>query len=161
MKDSDRHHLRGRMRRVTKKRRNAQQTGMEGVYRVAAELTSRGFIVSPTSRSAKGADLLVTNSKCSQAFTVQVKANWLAPAYWLTGPNAISYRSHIVVLVNLLEEGGSGEPRPPFYVVPGRIAKRLTRSRRAKTGKRIVFYSIYRSEVAAFRDGWRIFGNPG
>jgi len=33
-----------------------QMTGMLGVYLVAAELSKRGFIVSPTSRSAAGAE---------------------------------------------------------------------------------------------------------
>jgi hypothetical protein len=33
-------------------------TGMRGVYLVAAELSRLGFVVSPTSRSAVGADLL-------------------------------------------------------------------------------------------------------
>ena len=37
----------------------SQLSGMRGVYLVAAELVARGFIVSVTSRSAAGADLLV------------------------------------------------------------------------------------------------------
>ena len=40
-------------------------TGMTGVYLTAAELSKRGFIVSPTSRGAEGADLLVTGSRMS------------------------------------------------------------------------------------------------
>jgi hypothetical protein len=43
-----------------------QMTGMRGVYLVAAELTRLGFIVSPTSRSARGADLLVTDQECQK-----------------------------------------------------------------------------------------------
>ena len=39
-------------------------TGMIGVYLTAAELSKRGFIVSPTSRGAEGADLLVTDQEC-------------------------------------------------------------------------------------------------
>jgi hypothetical protein len=50
-----------------------QMTGMRGVYLVAAELTRLGFIVSPTSRSARGADLLVTDQECQKAWSVQVK----------------------------------------------------------------------------------------
>jgi len=38
-----------------------QLTGMRGVYLAAAEIAARGMIVSPTSRSAAGADLLVTD----------------------------------------------------------------------------------------------------
>ena len=36
-----------------------QLSGMRGVYLVAAELVGHGFVVSVTSRSAAGADLLV------------------------------------------------------------------------------------------------------
>jgi hypothetical protein len=39
-----------------------------GVYLVAAELSYRGFIVSPTSRSAIGADLLVTDQECKRTW---------------------------------------------------------------------------------------------
>ncbi len=44
-----------------------QMTGMFGVYLTAAELTARGLIASPTSRSAIGADLLVTDQRCKKA----------------------------------------------------------------------------------------------
>jgi len=47
-----------------------QQTGMRAVYLVAAELVGRGLIVSPTSRNAFGADLLVTNDR------VVARRNW-------------------------------------------------------------------------------------
>lgn len=59
------------------------QTGMQGVYLVAAELTYRGFIVSITSRNAFGADLLVTDQQCRQAWSVQVKTNHQAMSFWL------------------------------------------------------------------------------
>jgi hypothetical protein len=47
-----------------------QLTGMTGVYLAAAELSHLGFIVSPTSRSARGADLLVTDQGCRKAWSV-------------------------------------------------------------------------------------------
>ena len=47
-----------------------QQSGMRGVYLVAAELVARGFIVSVTSRGAAGADLLVTDHTCARAWSV-------------------------------------------------------------------------------------------
>jgi len=40
---------------------NKQLTGMRGVYLVAAELSGRGFIASPTARSAREADILCTD----------------------------------------------------------------------------------------------------
>ncbi len=66
----------------------SQLSGMRGVYLVAAELVARGFIVSVTSRSAAGADLLVTDEACAQAWSVQVKANANSGTYWLLGPKA-------------------------------------------------------------------------
>ncbi|MBA7572724.1 hypothetical protein ES708_14510 [subsurface metagenome] len=48
---------------------------MRGVYLVAAELAQRGFIASPTSRSARGADILVADQNCKHACSLQVKTN--------------------------------------------------------------------------------------
>jgi hypothetical protein len=62
-----------------------QQTGMRAVYLVAAELVGCGLIVSPTSRNAFGADLLVTNESCTRAYSVQVKANSRPAPKWLLG----------------------------------------------------------------------------
>jgi len=81
----------------------AQLTGMLGVYLTAAELTNRGFIVSPTSRSAIGADLLVTDQRCRMAWSVQVKTQRQAANFWLVGNQAHKIQSptHIYVFVNL------------------------------------------------------------
>jgi hypothetical protein len=45
-----------------------QRTGMRAVFQVAAELAARGLIVSPTSLSAFGADLLVTDEAVARRF---------------------------------------------------------------------------------------------
>ena len=49
------------------------QIGMLGVHLAAAEFIRRGFIVAPTSRGAFGADLLVTDTMCQKAWSIQVK----------------------------------------------------------------------------------------
>ncbi len=66
-----------------------QQTGMRGVFLVAAELTAHGFMALPTSRSAFGTDMLVTDQGCLRAFSVQVKTNAGHSSFWLSG---IGYR---------------------------------------------------------------------
>jgi hypothetical protein len=78
-------------------KRHPHMTGMLGVYLVAAELSKLGFIVSPTSRSAAGADLLVTDQECQKAWSVQVKTNRKAISYWLVGERArhIKSDSHV------------------------------------------------------------------
>ena len=78
-------------------------TGMLGVYLTAAELTKLGFIVSPTSRSAIGADLLVTDRFCRKAWSVQVKTNRKAANFWLLNQHVakLCCESHIYVFVNI------------------------------------------------------------
>ena len=57
-----------------------------GVFLVAAELCKLGFNVTPTSRNMAGADLLITDDRCRNTWTIQVKvtdtthtaAAWLA-----------------------------------------------------------------------------------
>ncbi len=94
-----------------------QMTGMLGVYLVAAELTRRDFIVSPTSRSAAGADLLVTDHEYRKAWSVQVKTNKKRANFWLVGPNASRFKSdsHMYVFVNI----GAGD-RAEYLVVPSK-----------------------------------------
>src|SRR5439155_25614959 len=60
-----------------------QLTGMRGVYLVAPELSRRGFIASPTSRSAIGADILATDQACRRTYSVQVKTNAKTFGFWL------------------------------------------------------------------------------
>jgi hypothetical protein len=98
---------------------NKQLTGMRGVYLVAAEMSGRGFIASPTSRSARGADILCTDSECKGAFSVQVKTKSTRASYWLLSRD---YRrfvsdSHIYVFVSIKEGGVPTE----FFIVPSTV----------------------------------------
>lgn len=68
---------------------------MRGVYLVAAELSRLGFIASPTSRSARGADILATDQACARAFSVQVKTNAKNAGFWLVGKHVTVSASHV------------------------------------------------------------------
>src|ERR1041385_806783 len=89
-----------------------QLSGMRGVYLAAAELVGQNFIVSVTSRSAAGADLLVTTPDVRKAWSVQVKAT-IKPtvggvaAYWLLGREAkrLTARSHVYVFISVRRDG--------------------------------------------------------
>jgi hypothetical protein len=103
-----------------------QTTGMRGVYLVASELAKRGFIASPTSRSAFGADLLVTDHVCKRTYSVQVKTNGRTFNFWLIGKKAkqtVSH-SHVYVLVNVRNTVRNGETIE-YFVVP---SKQLSRT---------------------------------
>lgn len=128
---------------------------MRGVYLVAAELARQGFIVSPTSRSAAGADLLVTNQDCSKAFSVQVKTNAASFSFFLLGKHArkIKARSHIYILVNIKSK------ETEFYVVPSTFIAIAAKKGR-KTRKWDAGYFLRRDKLGKFRDRWKAFGDP-
>lgn len=126
---------------------------MQGVYLVAAELAARGLVVSPTSRSAVGADLLVTDEHCRNAYSVQVKTNAKPASFWLVGAKALtlSSSSHIYVLVNIQPKTGAHE----FYVVPStELAKNVLVQERPSSA----WYSFSRKLALPYRDKWALLG---
>lgn len=127
---------------------------MRGVYLVASELARLGFIVSPTSRSAVGADLLVTNQSCKKAFSVQVKTNSTTFNFWLTGHKVkeTSSESHIYVLVNIKNTKRDGE-QIEYYIVPSKVL-----TRRATHGEK--WPSIFRDKIVEYKSKWSVFGSP-
>lgn len=130
-----------------------QQTGMRGVFLVAAELAARGLVVSTTSRNAMGADLLVADAECENAFSVQVKTNAKPASFWLVGEKAqrVVSRSHCYVLVNLRPSDGRHE----YFVVPSRIvAKKTEVFRRARS----TWYGLKKRDVEKYREAWGVFG---
>lgn len=132
-----------------------QLTGMRGVYLVAAELSRLGFIVSTTSRSSLGADLLVTDQSCKHAFSVQVKTNAITFSFWLLNKNAkeLVSPSHIYVLVNLRRGGDEVE----YFVVPSKvIAEKMYIQRRNNT----TWYSFDIGDAEPFRNKWEVFSSP-
>src|SRR5262245_413243 len=95
---------------------NKQVTGMRGIYLVAAELSKHSFIASPTSRSARAADILATDAECKRAFSVQVKTKSTRASYWLLHRDDKRFvsDSHIYVFVSIKEDGVPTE----FFIIP-------------------------------------------
>tara|TARA_R100000687_G_scaffold78722_1_gene72294 strand:+ start:338 stop:751 length:414 start_codon:yes stop_codon:yes gene_type:complete len=131
-----------------------QIAGMRGVYLVAAELSRLGFVVSPTSRSAIGADLLVTDQKCKRAFSVQVKTNSRTFNFWLIGKKAKETVSdtHIYVLVNIRNSVRNGETIE-YFVVP---SKKISRGGYHDGN----WPNIRREKILDCQDNWSPFGKP-
>lgn len=129
-----------------------QMTGMLGVYLAAAELTNRDLIVSITSRSAKGVDLLATDQNYKKTWSIQVKTNRRAAGFWLMGAGykAMSSPTHIYIFINL-----RGETRPDYYVVPSNQVAKLARNSKVSAGG--VWYSFYREDAKKYQEGWSIF----
>ena len=145
-----------------KKPANRQIAGMRGVYLVAAELSRIGFIVSPTSRGAQGADLLVTDQNCRRTFSVQVKTA-SGGAFWLVGKNVdkVVSKSHIYVLVRIRklkrlisDENEEGEIIE-YYVVPSGILSKNTGHYKNYSS------SIQRKYIEEYKNAWKkYFGDP-
>jgi hypothetical protein len=88
------------------------------MFLTAAELCRHGFNVTPTSRNMAGADLLITDDRCRNTWTIQVKVTdqtYKKRRGWLIGRNAkrTAHATHAYVFVLL-----QGDRRPDFYVVP-------------------------------------------
>jgi len=133
-----------------------QMTGMRGVYVVAAELCKRGFIVAPTSRNARGADLLVTDQECRRAYSVQVKANARTFGFWLLNSKTKGLVSEtlIYVLVNLRKGGDE------FFVVPSKVVSRKMGIYPPPPGKKSTWYAFGHKSAQPYRDRWDLFGSP-
>jgi hypothetical protein len=125
---------------------------------VAAELSRLGFIVSPTSRSAYGADLLVTDHNCSNAFSVQVKSNATTFSFWLLNERAkqLKSSSHLYVFVNLRKQ----EQEIEYFVVPSRIvADKMRVDRSSKKGRTSTWYSFSYKDALPYKNKWSLFEN--
>jgi hypothetical protein len=127
---------------------NKQVTGMRGVYIAAAELSRLGFVVAPTSRGARGTDLLVANQLGSRAFSVQVKANAKTFGFWLIGKYAkdLKSESHVYVFVNFKPK------ETEYYVVPAKVV--------SDTMIISDWTHIRQDAIAEFKDAWDVFGEP-
>ena len=132
-----------------------QMTGMLGVYLVAAEMTRLGFIVSPTSRSAAGADLLVTDQECRKAWSVQVKTNRRPVNFWLVGAHGAKLQSdsHAYVFVNIRKEA-----RPEYVVASS--AHVVSKVVKFTSKKGSIWYSFMRADRPVVDEGWELFGDP-
>ncbi len=128
-----------------------QLTGMIGVFLVSAELARRGFIACLTSRSARGADILVTDQNCKHACSLQVKTNGKISSFWVLNPHTkeMIAPTHLYVLVNVLKDGAE------FFIVPSRVVARKMDV--VKQGKG-TWYSISRDNVREFKDKWELVG---
>lgn len=131
-----------------------QISGMRGVYLVAAELSRIGFIASPTSRSAIGADILVTDQECKKTYSVQVKTNTTTFNFWLLNKEAkkIKSPSHFYAFVNLKSNG-----EIEYYIVPSSIVADKAEVEKSRTGS--IWYSFSLQNAKKYKDKWPIFKN--
>lgn len=132
-----------------------QLTGMRGVYLVASELSKLGFIASTTSRSAIGADILVTDISCQKTYSIQVKTNARIFGFWLLSPKAKIQVSntHGYALVNIRKRRDKEDIE--YYIVPSAVVAEKMYS--TKSSKNSVWHAIGLEAVKNYRDKWDFF----
>jgi hypothetical protein len=135
-----------------------QMTGMLGVYLAAAELTQKGFVVSPTLRNARGVDLPPTDQSYRKTWAIQVKTNRKAATFWLLGKDYSENVSptHVYIFVNL-----KGDARPEYFCVPSKVvAKDGVTSKSKKSGSEwyVWDWRSHRRRGRRYREKWKIFG---
>jgi hypothetical protein len=93
-------------------------SGIAGHYLVAAELSRRGYIATPTLRNTRGIDVLASSADGTKAITIQVKTNQHSSHEWLlsAGAESLISDSLFYVFVNL---NGYGKA-PTFHIVPSK-----------------------------------------
>jgi len=132
-----------------------QLTGMRGVYLVASELSKLGFIASPTSRSAIGADILVTDQACQHTYSVQVKTNARTFTFWLLSQKSKEQTSdtHIYVLVNIRRN--KEKETIEYYIVPSKVVSQKTIYSKNKNSE---WYAIYSKDIQEYHNKWSLLG---
>ena len=128
---------------------DSSRSAARGMFLAAAELCKEGFNVTPTSRNMAGADLLITDDKCRNTWTIQVKVTdqtLKRRRGWLIGRNAAltAHRTHAYVFVML-----NGDGRPDFYVVPSEFVA-MHQSGAASMPE------FRRKDAEPFREGWNM-----
>ena len=136
-----------------------QLTGMTGTFLVSAQLSNLGFTVSTTSRSAAGADVLVTNDQCNVAYAVQVKTNNKRANAWLLGNKQppVGGKTYIYAFVNLINDS-SGLLTAEYFLVPStKVHEVAILANEDGPDSKWRPYVVMRESIEKYSNKWGIF----
>jgi hypothetical protein len=116
---------------------------MAGVFAVAEQLSLRGWIVSPTSRNARGVDLLMTKEEADGSLAGQVKADRTPNSFWLVGKkDKTPHKSLFYFFVKFHVDGVKD-----IYVVPSKVV-----SKRIYSNKKRTMWAVEKQDISKFKD---------
>jgi hypothetical protein len=135
-----------------KYRNNPQLVGNMGLYAVCYELSKRGWNVMPTSRNAKGIDVLGYDQKSAVKIAVQVKS--------LTGKHAVGFGTDpalcsLIADYVIIARGVRGGT-PEYFVARTEDVRPLVHTQE-KNGKRSCW--LEPRDYEQFRDKWETVGD--
>jgi len=126
-----------------------QLVGNAGLYYVCYELSKRGWNVMPTSRNARGIDVIIYDQKGKEMHTIQVKSlSDEDPVPFNNTLNTLLMSEYLFIVNNINEN-------PNIFIMPSKKAKSLATPRIDKKGKKS--YWLTKKEYEKYKDNWGSF----
>lgn len=127
-----------------------QLVGNAGLYYVCYELSRRGWNAMPTSRNARGVDVVIYDQKGSNSHTIQVKTlSKRNPARFGSSLDSL-IAEYVFIVNNVFSE-------PNLYIVDTPTTKSLIHEG-LKDGRKSYWFQP--NDYEQFKDNWAIIGIP-
>ncbi|MEG8946411.1 hypothetical protein [Rosettibacter firmus] len=138
------------MKKVNNHNRTNQIVGNMGLYYVCYELSKRGWNVLPTSRNAKGIDIVIYNQNAKRTHTIQVKT--------LSKKNPVPFGNN---MDNLIAEyviicRKVHDDKPEMFIISSSEVKEYIRTN-SKNDKNS--YWLQPTDYENYRDKWNAIGD--
>lgn len=126
-----------------------QVVGNAGLYYVCYELSRRGWNVLPTSRNARGVDVVIYDQSASKKYTIQIKAlSQRAPVPFGTHLNNL-IADFIIIVVKINSD------KPEVYITrPRNIKSKIHKG--VKNGK--TSYWLWYKHYEPYLNKWNLIG---
>jgi hypothetical protein len=125
-----------------------QVVGNMGMYYICYELSRRGWNALPTSRNAKGIDIVIYNNNASVRHTIQVKSLSKRVPVPLGNNLFHLFADFIIICANLVK-------LPELYIAHVKEIRNLIHEGK-KDGR--LSYWLQPKDYIQFRDNWDIIG---
>lgn len=138
------------MRKAKRYKPSRQLVGNMGLYYVCYELSKRGWNVLPTSRNARGVDVVIYSQDAVRTHTIQIKA--------LSKRNPVPLGSNIQNLISeylIICRGVSDDTPEIFLTKISDIKSRIHDRRKANK----LSYWLEPKDYEDLKDNWKIIGN--
>lgn len=128
--------------------KSRQITGNVGLFFVCYQLSKRGWNVLPTSRNAKGVDIVIYNQNASKTLTIQVKS--------LSKRNPVGVSKYLDFIADLLIICRKVYDEPEIFIAKTPELKNRINEQINKKGKKS--YWIETKDYESFLDNWEKIG---
>jgi hypothetical protein len=140
------------MKEIDNCKKSNQIVGNVGLYYVCYELSKRGWNALPTSRNAKGVDVVIYNQKLTETHTIQVKA--------LSEKNPVPFGSNINNLIAkyviICRKVFDKDKPPEMFIIPSSEVKENIH-KVVKDNK--ISYWLRPKDYEKYKDKWDTIGN--